>query len=124
MTPATIDWANEPPPAQGELRIRRLSDAAPPVAWPLMTTTGDHYIVGHSETGHHHVLDRSKADVFEAPSSIGMAVLRVIVREPTVLLHQRADRPHRPIALPPGVYEITHDQEWDYLTQMARQSQD
>lgn len=113
-------------PAQGELRIYRLpSDAGVPVGFTPMVAENGHYIVGHSESSHHHVLDPKKVEVFVSPpDSIGMSILRVIVREPTALTHLRAERTHAPIPLEPGVYEIAADAEWDYLSQMTRKSQD
>ncbi len=113
-------------PAQGELRIYRLpADAGVPVGFTPMVVENGYYIVGHSESSHHHVLDPKAADVYVSPpNSIGMSVLRVIVRDPTALTHLRADRPHAPVALAPGAYDIVPDRQYDYLAEMVVRSQD
>jgi hypothetical protein len=102
-----------PAVAQGELYIRPV--AALPDGCTPMKADGDHYIVGHSETGHHHVLDRSCCEVVAGPASAnpaGMAILYAIVKEPTALTHLRSTDTHAPMMLAPGVYEIRPAREF------------
>ncbi|PZQ99232.1 MAG: hypothetical protein DI533_00555 [Cereibacter sphaeroides] len=90
-----------------------------------MTPENGHLIVGHSETGHHHVIDAKRADVYVSPpNSIGMSILRVIVREPTAITHLRGHDTHAPVALEPGEYTITPGREFDYFAATERRSQD
>lgn len=111
--------------AQGELRIYSADESAAPDGWTRMQPENGWLIVGHSETGHHHVLDPQKVEVFVSPpNSIGMSVLRVIVRDPTALTHLRVDRPHAPVDLAPGAYDIIPDRQYDYLSEMVVRSQD
>lgn len=99
--------------AQGELFIRRIA-AAPEGCTPV-EPDGSRWIVGHSETGHHHVLDRATCDVVAGPARAnpeGMAILYAIVREPTRLEHLRPTDTHEPLMLAPGVYEIRPGREF------------
>lgn len=99
--------------AQGELYIRAIS--APPNGCTALEPDGPHYIVGHSETGHHHVMDRATCEVKAGPAAknpAGMAILYAIVREPTEVTHLRSTDTHKPIPLQPGIYEIRPAREF------------
>lgn len=115
--------------AQGELTIRRLGDVTPTSAFPEgytpMPSEGGRFIVGHSETGHHHTVAARGAEiaVMDRPLE-GMRVLYAILREPTMLEHQRPHDTHEPIALEPGVYEIRGGRGFDPYAELARQSMD
>lgn len=73
------------------------------------TTKAKMYIVGHSETGHHHILT-SKKDL-EMLEQDGKRF--VLVNEVAELFHQKTQDIHQPITVQPGVYEITHKTEYD-----------
>lgn len=115
--------------AQGELTIRRLGDAAPdarlPAGYTRVQPENGRLIVGHSETGHHHTIPATGAEVgvLDKPPE-GMRVLYAILRAPAVLEHQRPHDTHEPIALEPGVYEIRAAREYDPYAELARQSAD
>ena len=99
--------------ANGEIYFRPV--ACLPGGCTPIKPVGDHYIVGHSETGHHHVLDRTKCEVLAGPASQnpeGMAILYAIVREPTETGHLRDTDQHKPIAMQPGIYEIRPGREF------------
>ena len=49
--------------AQGEIKIIRLSGDADMTGTPLPVEVEAYHIVGHSETGHHHVIDRALDDL-------------------------------------------------------------
>lgn len=87
---------------------------------------GGLFVIGHSETGHHHVLDRADGvtvNVLErAPE--GMRILRAILEEPTRLIHQRPHDTHETIDLAPGEYEFRIAREFDHYAELARQSAD
>jgi hypothetical protein len=92
--------------AQGEVDIYRI-DAIPGDAKPF-ALDGGLWVIGHSETGHHHVIERTEAaTVYEAATAPeGCRILYAIVREPTAFVHLRGHDTHRPIMLRPGAYEF------------------
>ena len=52
--------------AQGEIRIFRV-DKIPAGAKPVERESGEtHYVIGHSESGHHHVLVSEQVKVFQS----------------------------------------------------------
>lgn len=111
--------------AQGEIKIIRLPDDADMTGATLATENPDYHIVGHSETGHHHVIDRNCASVTVLPKPpAGMQILRLIVEKPTALRHLRGHDTHEPIALSPGNYEIRIGREYDPYAELARRVAD
>ena len=115
--------------AQGEITIIRIGDAPKKVknidGKPLALEAGK-LIIGHSETGHHHVLERqagASVTVLEkAPE--GMRILHAILQEPNKLIHERGHDTHETIELPPGEYEMRIAREFDHYAELARQSAD
>lgn len=109
--------------AQGELTVRRIGKL-PAGCTPMKPESG-RYIVGHSETGHHHVIDADGAavSVLDKPPE-GMKILYAILENPSSLVHLREHDTHEPIALEPGVYEIRIAREFDHYAELARQSAD
>ena len=109
--------------AQGELTIRRI-DAVPAGCSPMNAESG-RFIVGHSETGHHHVLAEQGVSVavLDKPPE-GMRVLYAILENPTALEHLREFDTHESIMLEPGAYEIRIAREFDHYAELARQSAD
>lgn len=116
--------------AQGEITIRRIGDVPAKRDFglgfmPLPTERGK-FVIGHSETGHHHVLSRTdgcNVAVMEQPPE-GMRILRAILENPTSLDHLRGHDTHESIALPPGEYEFRIAREYDPYAELARQSMD
>jgi len=110
--------------AQGELTIRRI-ESIPAVGCTPMSPEGGKFIVGHSETGHHHVIGARGASVtvLDRPPA-GMKVLYAILENPGSLDHLRDHDTHESIALEPGAYEIRVAREFDHYGELARQSQD
>ena len=99
--------------AQGELYIRKV-EALPDGCEPMKADDG-RYIGGHSETGHHHVMDAATCDVLTAPAARnpdGMAILYAIVKEPTEVKHLRSTDTHKSLNLDPGIYEIRPAREF------------
>ena len=87
--------------AQGEVNLT-LIDAMPKDLSPF-DADGDQYIIGHSESGNHHVLDRKHVDMFIGEkTSAGMQVLYAIVKEPTKVRQLRDGSPHETIDLDAG----------------------
>ncbi len=115
--------------AQGELSIRRIGDLPAdrrlPDGYTALATEDGKLIVGHSETGHHHVLDPQTCSVAimdRAPE--GMRILRAIVESPTPLVHLREHDTHEPIMFEPGEYEIRITREFDPYEKLARRQMD
>lgn len=94
--------------SQGEVDIYRI--AALPEGLRMMAQEDGRWVIGHSETGHHHIIERTEAaTVYEAdPATVpaGCRILYAIVREPTVFVHLRGHDTHEPIMLRPGAYEF------------------
>jgi len=53
--------------AQGEITVRRIGDLPKdcklPKGYTAMMPKGARFVIGHSETGHHHVIDAAGATV-------------------------------------------------------------
>lgn len=115
--------------AQGEISIRKIGDLPKnkklPKGCTALKADGRHFIIGHSETGHHHVIDADGAvvGVMDAPPA-GMRILYTILENPTELEHLRPHDTHETIVVEPGVYEIRIAREFDHYAELARQSAD
>jgi hypothetical protein len=115
--------------AQGEITIRRIGDVpkkAQKIAGKPLALESGKFIIGHSETGHHHVLERNAGATVtvldRAPE--GMRILHAILTEANTLGHQRGHDTHETIELPPGEYEFRIAREYDHYAELARQSAD
>ena len=65
------------------------------------------FIVGHSETGHHHVLEsKTEFDVYDK------AMLYIQLFQPADLVHQKSVNAHKTLTVPKGIYKIIHKQEY------------
>lgn len=117
-------WKNDAQPhSQGELYMTRDGDlfvAIPPNAVPVAPIDGK-YIVGHSESGHHHIVATGPGvEMFEIPGNPWEAWIKTA--HTAELLHERDWDTHETIALNPGVTYIRRDRE--YTPQGFRKSQD
>ena len=109
--------------AQGEIRTYKI-DKIPGNVKPLHRENGQ-LIIGHSETGHHHVLEAERVQVFEADTAPeGMRVLYALLETPGELKHLRGFDTHAPQAFEPGVYMFRTDREFDPYAELARRSAD
>lgn len=97
--------------AQGDLLIRRI-DRLPEHLPREMQTENSEYVVAHSETGHHHVIEAT-ADVtaYQDPEDVWKAFLEVRA-EQVELRHKRGHDTHETIAIPKGVYELRRQREY------------
>lgn len=80
------------------------------------TTKVKMYIVGHSESGHNHVLTSPKE--MEVLTFNGHEY--VLIDETAELIHQKTFDIHETIAVEPGIYEITHKIEYDPFNKIVR----
>ena len=115
--------------AQGEIYIRRVGGIPKSkrllAGYSTMALEDGKLIVGHSETGHHHVLDPKTCSVavMDQPPE-GMRILRAIVNSPTPLVHLRDHDTHEPIMFEPGEYELRITREFDPYAELARKQID
>ena len=116
--------------AQGEITIIRLGDVPSsrkmPKGYSAMKPERGCYVIGHSESGHHHVLSRNDGvdiAVMDSPPQ-KMRILRAILQNPTSLDHLRDHDTHEPVMLEPGEYEFRIAREYDPYAELARQSAD
>ena len=107
--------------AQGELRFVRLPDnfKIPKGATKIEPINGK-IIVGHSETGHHHVMDSERTTMYRLPDSILDCLL--VVEKPDELKHLRDFDTHEPLGFSPGTYKAVTARE--YVPEGWRRSAD
>lgn len=113
--------------AQGEITIRRIGAKTRnlPKGFTAILPENGRYIIGHSETGHSHVIDAIGATVgvLDKPPE-GMRILHLILKNPHSLEHLRNYETHAPIMLEPGQYEVRIAREYDPYAELARTSAD
>ncbi|WP_287994250.1 hypothetical protein [Acidiphilium sp.] len=113
-----------PPIAHGEVTIVPIA-AIPANHGPAINTEGGHHVLGHSESGHHHVLDRvENIERFRDPRSPESenipisAPLRSYLRvlaDKVALKHLKPEsnpERHGDQELPPGDYLVTTGVEY------------
>ena len=105
--------------AQGELRFTKLS-ARPKVKGKFVEPVNGTLIVGHSETGHHHVIAAECATLERIDGFT--ALLNVI--KPCALQHFREHDTHEAISFEPGLYEVRTGREFDPFASTIRASAD
>ena len=95
------------PSFQGDLCIRRI-DKLPDGLKPMPAQNGA-FVLAHSETGHHHIVQERSAQAFIDQTNAFIAYLNVL--EPTELEHLRSFDTHEPLGLAPGLYEVRRQRE-------------
>lgn len=107
--------------AQGDCFLSRI-DALPKGVKDAAIASGV-YIVAHSETGHHHVIEANpdRVKMFEDPSDPLTAYLMVIADD-VKLEHQRSFDTHETLNPAPGIYRVTRQRE--YTAEGFRRAQD
>lgn len=99
--------------AQGEMLIRRVASFSEAEKTTMKDENGV-FILAHSETGHHHVIDRKHVEVFEQTENVpeGMGILQMIVKEPSQITHLRSTDTHEPLMVGKGLWEIRLQREY------------
>lgn len=105
--------------AQGELTITKLARPPRNIGEPVKPVSGK-LIVGHSETGHHHVVDANCATLTRVDPFTAFLAVRTATR----LTHQREYDTHPAIELQPGMYEFRTGREFDPFEEAIRISAD
>lgn len=80
------------------------------------------YVVGHSETGHHHVLE-SKVN-FEIVSDKEKQELFFRLFKPAKLVHKKVIDRHKDLVIPAGIYKRFHDTEYSPWDKIIREVKD
>lgn len=83
---------------------------------------GGSFIVGHSESGHNHIIEDSGVEMMEREIE-GMKVLHAILKNP-VSLKQSAGAPHKEQTVEVGEYFITNNVEYNPFLEQARKVAD
>lgn len=99
--------------AQGDLLIRRI-EALPQGVMPMLTESGA-YIIAHSETGHHHVVEARSSVVAYTSADPMVSYLQVIEATDAteaLLKHLRDYDTHETISIKPGIYELRRQREY------------
>jgi len=67
------------------------------------------YIVGHSETGHHHVLES------KTPFKVSETDKRFVIElfEPAKLVHKKSVDKHKTLHVAPGKYKVVYKTEYN-----------
>lgn len=109
--------------AHGEVNFFRIVDGAIDLSgFRLIKPENGLYIVGHSESGHNHILQADGVEVMEREHE-GMKILHAIVKNP-VALKQSAGAPHKQQIVEPGEYFITNNVEYNPFLEQARRVAD
>jgi len=110
--------------AQGEITVFRITGDMPAnLSAHAEYDKAGRPIISHSESGHHHVLDRP-VSVMELPEPPeGMRVLYALLDQPTMLVQDAANA-HGSHELAPGLYEFRIAREYDPFAEMARRVAD
>jgi len=97
---------------QGECLFVRI-DAIPETARMVDPTNGS-IIVGHSETGHHHVIDvKDRPDAARMLiDSTNEFISYLDVKEPCEVKHLRSFDTHGSVMLGKGKYQVRHRREY------------
>jgi hypothetical protein len=78
-------------------------------------TKYDAYIVGHSETGHHHVLQADMEIAVEKED------LYVRLFQPGKLVHKKTVNRHNDLTVAPGVYKVVRKKEYGPFEKIMRE---
>lgn len=79
------------------------------------------FIVGHSETGHHHVLE-SKED-FKILKTVDNSVW-LEINSPARLVHKKQVDKHNTITVSPGKYQVIYKTEYSPFDKIIRRVED
>lgn len=73
------------------------------------------YIAGHSETGHHHILEtKEPMEIVEGNQRA------ILLHDVGKLFHKKTFDIHKTLYIAPGAYKITHKTEYDPFQKVIR----
>lgn len=96
--------------AQGDIMIVKVSELPDQDKLVEVAPEGDAIIVTHSETGHHHVMERDNVTMFECKDNELECFLQV--HRHATLQHLRSYDTHEAIIFEPGVYKVHRQREY------------
>lgn len=87
---------------------------------------GKTYIVGHSETGHHHIAVAERKDALTVYKPVGADSQDIYLRvsAPSRVEHKKTHDKHKTIDLPEGVYLVRPKTEYDPFAKLIQQVRD
>lgn len=111
--------------AQGEITIYRIDGDMPEGLLPFdERDKRGRPIISHSESGHHHVLDRAAVAVMEKPGAPrGMRILYALLEAPVDLIQDAPDA-HGKHTLPAGLIEFRIAREYNPFSEQVRRVAD
>lgn len=103
------------------IKISELPAEAKPVTKDDANWLKTGYIIGHSESGHHHVLETTEKlnsgfDIYVNADEIFFKV----VNEAKVV-HKKSFDIHQPVTIEPGIYKVVRKSEYDPFAKVIRQ---
>lgn len=99
---------------QGELHLQRIDKLPEGVTLREGERDGEgNFIVGHSESGHHHVVNARLARLMENPNEPDICYLVCEASSPYMeLVHQKTGpEAHEALRSPPGIFKVTRQSE-------------
>lgn len=106
--------------AQGDVMIMKIDEAPSTEGMKKVDPEGGKLIVTHSETGHHHVLDRDAAEMFQSTDNELESLL--FLKRDAELTHLRSHDTHESILIKAGSYKVIRQRE--YTAEGFRKAQD
>lgn len=104
--------------AHGEITFIRVDEL--PDGFVSEPATNGEFVVAHSETGHHHVLEAAGVEYMPDKEDAMIAWVRIQNGDGAKLKHKRSNDTHRTLTIEPGLYRINHAREEDILGEIRR----
>lgn len=79
-------------------------------------------VVGHSETGHHHVVVSKKP--FEIMGNVEKHDLYLRLFEPAKLEHKKVTDKHKTLKIPAGIWKVLHKTEYNPFAGLIQRVKD
>lgn len=76
------------------------------------------YIIGHSETGHHHVLESVKGKEFDI--LVDGEDIYISTKFESSVVHKKTSEIHKTVKVKPGIYKVNRKQEYDPFLKVRR----
>jgi len=76
------------------------------------------YIIGHSESGHHHVLEAKKTEEFDIFMENGE--IYISSKFESSVVHKKTHDIHETVVVQPGIYKVNRKLEYDPFTKVRR----
>ena len=98
---------------QGECLFMRVDKFNNEGTWEQAKPEGKFLIIGHSETGHHHVIDIDRSPSAQLLiDKTNEFMTRLELDEPAEVEHLRSFDTHETLKLPAGKYIVRHRREY------------